>query len=305
MNPIRIGTRNSPLAMWQAVEVQKKIKDLGFQVEIIPITSLGDKNLTQPLYQMDIIGVFTRDLDVALLNNQIDIAVHSLKDVPTLLPEGILLSAVLERDYEADILVRNPKKNQKAGSYTNLYLGTGSLRRRAFWKSKYPEVTFGNIRGNVQTRLSKLDSEGFDGTIFSLAGIKRLGLPLDYEMLDFIIPAPAQGVVGITSLEKNKELTELLKMINHIDTQICVNIERDFLNKIEGGCTAPIGAFAKIKNNLVHFKAGIVSLEGTKKVLLEESFPIVESSTKGKKLALKAKRLGAEEIIREIKAYRE
>lgn len=305
MSPIRIGTRNSPLAMWQALKVQKKFKELGFQAVIVPITSHGDKNLTQPLYQMDIIGVFTRDLDIALLNDKIDVAVHSLKDVPTLLPEGIHLSAVLERDYEADVLVRNPNKIDKLSSYENLYLGTGSLRRRAFWKAKYPEVTFGNIRGNVQTRLSKLDSEGFDGTIFSLAGIKRLGLPLDYEVLDFIIPAPAQGVVGITSLEKNRELTELVRKINHKDTQICIDIERDFLNSIEGGCTAPIGALAKIKNNHVYFKAGIVSLDGTKKVLLDENFPISESYEKGRILALKAKKMGAEEIINEIKAYRE
>lgn len=305
MSLIRIGTRNSPLAMWQALEVKKKIKELGFQAEIIPITSSGDKDLTQPLYQMDIIGVFTRDLDIALLNDKIDLAVHSLKDVPTILPEGIFLSAVLERDYEADVLIRNPNKWDKKEFYDNLYIGTGSLRRRAFWKAKFPEVTFGNIRGNVQTRLSKLDSEGFDGTIFSLAGIKRLGLPLDYELLDFIIPAPAQGVVGITSLEKNKELTELVRKINHKNTQICIDLERDFLNKIEGGCTAPIGALARIENNHVIFKAGIVSLDGTKKILLDETFTVTESSEKGKTLALKAKKMGAEEIINEIRTYRE
>ncbi len=303
MNPIRIGTRNSPLAMWQAWEVEQKLKNLGFPTQIIPVTSLGDKDLTQPLYQMNIVGVFTRDLDIALLNKEIDIAVHSLKDVPTLLPENIIISAVLERDYESDILIRNPKKEDQKGIFDGLYIGTGSLRRRAFWKAQYPEVRFDNIRGNVQTRLNKLESENFDGTIFSLAGIKRLDLPLSYEILDFIIPAPAQGVVAVTSLETNKELTKILEKINHQDTQVCVEIERGFLNVLEGGCTAPIGAIAKIEDKQIHFKAGIVSLNGTKKVLLDEVLPISEHSSKGKILAEKAKSLGADKIIEEIKGF--
>ncbi len=301
MKPIRIGTRNSPLAMWQAWEVEQKLKDLGFSTQLVPITSLGDKNLTQPLYQMNIIGVFTRDLDIALLNNEIDIAVHSLKDVPTVLPENIILSAVLERDYESDILIRNPKKEDQKGFFNELYIGTGSLRRRAFWKAQYPDVKFDNIRGNVQTRLNKLETENFDGTIFSLAGIKRLNLPLSYEVLDFIIPAPAQGVVAITSLDSNPELTEILSKINHQDTRICIEIEREFLNVLEGGCTAPIGAIAKIKNKDIHFRAGVVSLDGTEKVLFDETFPISEYFSKGKFLAEKAKSLGADKIIQEIK----
>ncbi|MDR2123001.1 MAG: hydroxymethylbilane synthase [Flavobacteriaceae bacterium] len=302
MNTIRIGTRNSPLAMWQALEVEQKVRNLGYATEIVSVTSLGDKNLTQPLYQMNVVGVFTKDLDIALLNHEIDIAAHSLKDVPTVLPREIVLSAVLERDHESDILIRNPKKESQKGVFDDLYIGTGSLRRRAFWKAKYPHVRFDDIRGNVQTRLSKLESENFDGTVFSLAGIKRLELPLQYEILDFIIPAPAQGVVAVTSLREHHELTEILTNLNHQDTQICVEIEREFLNVLEGGCTAPIGAIAKIKNDEIHFKAGIVSLDGTKKVLFDEVFPVAEHTFKGKELADKAKKLGAEKIIEEIKA---
>lgn len=303
MDLIRIGTRNSPLAMWQALEVEQQLNKLGHTTQIIPIASLGDKNLTQPLYQMNVVGVFTRDLDIALLNNEIDIAVHSLKDVPTLLPEGIILSSVLKRDYESDILIRNPKKNLQAGNFENLYIGTGSLRRRAFWKASYPQVKFSNIRGNVQTRLLKLETENFDGTIFSLAGIKRLDLQMDYEVLDFIIPAPAQGVVGITSLENNVPVNEILKKINHKETQQCVTAEREFLNVLEGGCTAPIGAHAKIKNDQLIFQGGIVSLDGKKKVIIQDEFSIQSYSSIGKIMANKAKELGAQDIIDEIKSY--
>jgi hydroxymethylbilane synthase len=287
--------------MWQASEVEQRLKNLRYPTEIIPITSLGDKNLTQPLYQMNITGVFTRDLDVALLNNEIDIAVHSLKDVPTLLPKKIILSAVLERDYESDVLIRSHGTKAQKGIFENLHIGCGSLRRRAFWKAQYPEVTFDDIRGNVQTRLRKLESENFDGTILSLAGIKRLGLSLSYEILDFIIPAPAQGVVAVTSLETNQELLGILSGINHQDTRICVEIEREFLNILEGGCTAPIGAIAKIEKDNIHFRAGVVSLNGTRKVLLDEIFPVSEYRSKGKILAKKAQILGAVDIIREIK----
>lgn len=301
MMPIRIGTRNSPLAMWQAYTVEQKLKDLGYLTQIIPITSHGDKNLIQPLYKMNIVGVFTKDLDIALLNKEVDIAVHSLKDVPTILPENIELSAFLERDYEQDILIRNPSSHKKKGDFNDLYIGCGSLRRRAFWKTQYPNVMFDNIRGNVQTRLNKLKSDDLDGTIFSLAAIKRLNLPLPYEVLDFIIPAPAQGVVAVTSLKTNTRITEVLTKINHKKTQVCVQIERDFLNELEGCCTTPIGAIAKIENENIHFRAGVVSLDGNDKVWLDETFPIIERSLQGKKLAKKAKKMGADKIIEEIK----
>lgn len=301
MKPLRIGTRKSPLALWQAKEVEKKLNQLNIPTEIIPITSIGDKNLVQPLYEMNIVGVFTRDLDLALLNAEIDIAVHSLKDVPTILPKGIVLSAMLKRDYEADILVRNPKKNSTLRKFDGLNIGTGSLRRRAFWNAIYPNVNFHNLRGNLQTRLSKLETENLDGTIFSLAGIKRLNLNIDYEVLDFIIPAPGQGVVAISSLESNKEVNSLMNTINHKETQICTDIERDFLNSLEGGCTAPIAAYAKIENESIIFKGGIVSLDGSKKLILEKKVPINKYSDLGKTLGKEAFEQGGNEIIKEFK----
>ena len=181
MKTIRIGTRNSPLELWQAHEVESKLKALGFETEIVPILSSGDKNLDQPLYALGITGVFTKDLDIALLNKEIDIAVHSLKDVPTQLPQNIRISAVLERDFPQDVLVRN--NDAEPLDLEVLKIATSSLRRRAFWLKEFPETEFTDIRGNVQTRLKKLDDGIADATIFSLAGIKRMNLDIHYEQI--------------------------------------------------------------------------------------------------------------------------
>ena len=143
---------------------------------LVPVLSSGDKNLNQPLYSLGITGVFTKDLDIALLNNEIDIAVHSLKDVPTILPQNIEVSAVLERDFPQDVLVR--KSSSKNKDLSELKIATSSLRRRAFWSEKFPNTHFSDIRGNVQTRLKKLEEGDFDATLFSLAGIKRMEMEL-------------------------------------------------------------------------------------------------------------------------------
>ena len=195
MKNIRIGTRNSALALWQAEEVAEKLHQLNYTTEIVPIVSSGDKNLNQPLYSLGITGVFTRDLDVALLNDEIDIAVHSLKDVPTKLPDNIELVAYLERDFPQDVLIR--RKSAKNKELHELKLATSSLRRRAFWKKHYPETEFFDIRGNIQTRLQKLEEQDFDATILSLAGIKRMNMNIDYEMIPFMIPAPSQAIVPV------------------------------------------------------------------------------------------------------------
>jgi len=248
---IRIGTRNSPLAMWQAKEVEQKLQNLGYETVLVPVLSSGDKNLNQPLYSLGITGVFTKDLDIALLNNEIDIAVHSLKDVPTILPQNIEVSAVLERDFPQDVLVR--KSSSKNKDLAELKIATSSLRRRAFWSEKFPNTHFSDIRGNVQTRLKKLEEGDFDATLFSLAGIKRMEMELEYEMLDFTISAPSQGVVAISSRVDDVETKAILQKINHKTTQICVEIERSFLRTLEGGCTAPIGAIAVFKENKIKF----------------------------------------------------
>ena len=296
---IRIGTRNSPLAMWQAKEVEQKLQNLGYETVLVPVLSSGDKNLNQPLYSLGITGVFTKDLDIALLNNEIDIAVHSLKDVPTILPQNIEVSAVLERDFPQDVLVR--KSSSKNKDLAELKIATSSLRRRAFWSEKFPNTHFSDIRGNVQTRLNKLEEGDFDATLFSLAGIKRMEMELEYEMLDFMISAPSQGVVAISSRVDDVETKAILQKINHKTTQICVEIERNFLRTLEGGCTAPIGAIAVFEENKIKFSGRLNSLDGSKTINVVEEFDYDDSENYGKKFAEFVLKNGGKEMMEEIK----
>jgi len=296
---IRIGTRNSPLAMWQAKEVEQKLQNLGYETVLVPVLSSGDKNLNQPLYSLGITGVFTKDLDIALLNNEIDIAVHSLKDVPTILPQNIEVSAVLERDFPQDVLVR--KSSSKNKDLAELKIATSSLRRRAFWSEKFPNTQFSDIRGNVQTRLKKLEEGDFDATLFSLAGIKRMEMGLEYEMLDFMISAPSQGVVAISSRVDDVETKAILQKINHKTTQICVEIERNFLRTLEGGCTAPIGAIAVFKENKIKFSGRLNSLDGSKTINVVEEFEYDDSENYGKKFAEFVLENGGKKMMEEIK----
>lgn len=299
MNKLKIGTRNSPLALWQAQEVESKLKTLGFETEIVPIISSGDKNLDQPLYSLGITGVFTKDLDIALLNKEIDIAVHSLKDVPTQLPHNIQISAVLERDFPEDVLVRND--DSEPLDIEVLKIATSSLRRRAFWLKEFPETEFADIRGNVQTRLKKLDDGIADATIFSLAGIKRMNLDITYEQIPFLLQAPSQGVVAIASLSDNDKLNERLKTISHKETEICVTIEREFLKTLEGGCTAPIGAKAEMLDGQIRFIGRLCSLDGKNCIETDEIFDWNDSENFGEKIALKVLENGGKELMEEIR----
>lgn len=299
MKNIRIGTRNSPLALWQAREVARQLQNLNYTTDITPIVSSGDKQLNQPLYAMGITGVFTRDLDTALLNKEIDITVHSLKDVPTLLPENIELVAYLKRDFPEDILVRSSAAKDK--DLKDLKIATSSLRRRAFWSKEFPNTEFTDIRGNVQTRLKKLEDGIADATMFSKAGIERLALNIEYEELPIMISAPSQGVVVVAGHSDNKEINEALKQINHQETQICVEIERNFLKTLEGGCTAPIGAFAEMKDDKIRFVGRLCSLDGKDCIETDEIFDYDETKNFGEEIANQVLANGGRELMEEIK----
>lgn len=300
MRSIKIGTRNSPLALWQAREVARNLQNRNYKTDITPIVSTGDKNLTEPLYAMGITGIFTKDLDIALLNNTVDIAVHSLKDIPTQLPENIEIIAVLERDFPQDVLVRNTKSTQK--EHQELKIATSSLRRRAFWAKHYPETEFFDIRGNVQTRLQKLEDQNFDATLFSLAAIERMGLNIPYEHVPMMISAPAQGVVAVCGREDDHEIKDLFRVVDHRETRICIDIERNFLQALEGGCTAPIGAFAVInEEDEVRFIGRLCSLDGKECIETDEIFKWNDQENFGEKLAQKVLENGGQELMQEIK----
>ena len=200
---IRIGTRDSKLALWQANKVRNELKELGYESELVPIKSLGDIVLDKPLYELGVTGVFTKSLDVAMLHKKIDIAVHSLKDVPTVLPEKIMQAAVLKRDDYSDVLVL--KGTEEFFGQPNGIIATGSLRRKAMWLNRYPTHKVVGLRGNVNTRLEKLEnSESWNGAIFATAGLYRLGkIPTEAIKLSWMIPAPGQGAIMITCLQED------------------------------------------------------------------------------------------------------
>ena len=296
---IRIGTRESALALWQAHTFQDLLNSKGFSSELIPIKSEGDLDLVQPLYEMGTVGIFTKTLDTALLNNRIDLAIHSMKDVPTLLPKGIQQAAVLERGPVKDVLV---KKTNASSFEIPQIIATGSLRRKAQWLSKFPNHNIVPLRGNIQTRLKKLKNEDWDGAIFAEAALVRLKTENEnVNILDWMIPAPAQGALMIVCKSKDKALLDVLKQFNHPETALCTQIERDFLRTLEGGCTAPIGALAIVEGNNIQFQGGIFSLDGKRKFIIDETF---EKSTelKGVKLANQLLKKGAVELLQEFKS---
>ncbi|GGI56369.1 hydroxymethylbilane synthase [Winogradskyella haliclonae] len=270
---IRIGTRDSQLAMWQAKTVQSLLEQLGHKTVLVPVKSTGDIVLDKPLYELGITGIFTKTLDIAMLNGDIDIAVHSLKDVPTILPKGIVQAAVLKRGNINDTLVF--KKNEEFLSAKDAVIATGSLRRRAQWLNRYPTHTIVGLRGNVNSRLEKLENNDWNGAIFAGAGLGRLGIkPENSINLHWMIPAPAQGAVMVAALEDDDEVRDICKEINHPETEIGTTIEREFLNRLEGGCTAPIGAICYInKDNEVHFKGILLSKDGSRKIEVTKVMP--------------------------------
>lgn len=262
---IRIGTRDSELALWQAKTVQQQLEHLGHKTQLVPVKSTGDMRLDKPIYQLGIVGVFTRILDEAMLNNEIDIAVHSLKDVPTILPEGIVQAAVIKRGNVRDTLVF--KNNEEFLSQKKAVIATGSLRRKSQWLNRYPTHTVVGLRGNVNTRLQKLEKNDWNAAIFAAAGIGRIGLrPENAINLDWMVPAPGQGAIMVTARADDEDMLNICREINHEETEICTAIERKFLNLLEGGCSAPIGALAFVKNEEVSFQGILLNLDGSKKI---------------------------------------
>ena len=299
---IRIGTRDSELALWQANTVKDRLEDLGYQTQLIPVKSTGDLILDKPLYEMGITGIFTKTLDVAMLNGTVDIAVHSMKDVPTALPKGIVQAAVLKRAATEDILVTEGRIAYEKPCT----IATGSLRRKAQWLSRYPHHTVVDLRGNVNTRLQKLQDNNWQGAIFAKAGLKRIDvLPEHFETLDWMVPAPAQGAMMVVALEKDTFCKEALLKLNDKTTEICTKMERDFLRMLEGGCTAPIGALAEVIGKNIQFKGCLFSLDGKEKLEIAASTPLnlitEEDYTLGKEKANELLNTGGRELMTQIK----
>jgi hydroxymethylbilane synthase len=298
---IRIGTRDSELALWQAHTVQKKLTDLGYKTEIIAVKSQGDIILDKPLYELGITGIFTKTLDIAMINGQVDITVHSMKDVPTALPIGIVQAAVLERANTLDILVHKGNLDFLQEKAT---IATGSLRRQSMWLNKYPNHTVVDLRGNVNTRMQKLTESDWSGAVFAAAGLERINLkPTDFINLDWMIPAPAQGAMVVVAMGNDDFTLDAISQLNDVETEICTYIERQFLKTLEGGCTAPIGALAKyceIEDTFI-FKGALLSIDGKQKLEIEKIVPVEEWKKLGFNCANEILEQGGAELMKTIK----
>ncbi|MDP1764655.1 MAG: hydroxymethylbilane synthase [Sediminibacterium sp.] len=299
---IRIGTRESQLAVWQATEVKEQLAKQGFLAGLVPIKSEGDIDLCTPLYQMGVQGVFTRSLDTAILNNKIDIAVHSMKDVPIQLARGIVQSAVLKRASHKDILVHTRNTAFLDDVKSVAHIATSSVRRRSQWLNRYPHHIIENIRGNVNTRLQKLANSNWQGAIFAAAGLERIQLrPENSIDLNWMLPAPAQGAIMLVCREDDFFCREASATLNDLSTALCTAIERDFLKKLMGGCSTPISALAEIKNNTIHFEGNILSLDGKEKVSVNLSTAIQLSESFGIKAAEELLNSGGDKIAETIR----
>lgn len=302
---IRVGSRRSNLAMWQSEYVIDLLKEEypEYTFELIPISTKGDKMLDVALSKIGDKGLFTKELEVALLENRIDFAVHSMKDIPTALPEGLAISAITKRHDASDVLISKNKV-----SFEDLpkgaKVGTSSLRRRAQILNRRPDLNLQDIRGNINTRLKKMEDENFDAIILAAAGAERLGWhDIITEKLDFnlTLPAVGQGALGIETRENDEDIFKLLSTINHSETNSCVSAERALLRYLEGGCQIPIGAHGKIENNKLYLEAMVASLDG--KIMIRGNIEgeIKDATELGIALAKELKEKGAVKILDEIR----
>ncbi len=297
-----IGTRDSKLATWQAEHVRKELRKQGHHSKLKFVKTEGDAVLDTPLPLMGGKGVFTKALDEALFRGDIDIAVHSFKDIPTTLPEGLMIAAVMEREDPFDALVARKGLDFLDNEDYQAVIATSSNRRASQWINKYPKHQTVDIRGNVQTRLRKLKESDWDATIFAMAGLKRLGLEDRADLkLDWMLPAPAQGALAIMIRSDDERLAQILKRLNHKDTELCTRIERDFLFMMEAGCSAPVGAFAFVDDGMVNFKAVVLMPDGSERFDIEDAISVDNAREMGIWTAEEIISMGADKVIRAIR----
>ncbi|HQS85021.1 MAG TPA: hydroxymethylbilane synthase [Alphaproteobacteria bacterium] len=294
--PLRIGTRESPMAMVQAQMVLSALENiypaLKGNIKLCPMKTSGDILFNEPLYLSGGKGLFTKELEHALLSNRVDLAVHSLKDMPTRLPDGLMLSCFLKRTEARDAFVSFRYESLNALPLKGR-LGTSSIRRAAQSLNMRPDLTIVPLRGNVNTRLQKIKNGEMDGSILSFSGLERLNLEkVAKEILDpmVFVPAPGQGVICIEILCSNKALQTLLLPLNDLETQICIEAERAVLKSVDGSCRVPVGAWAKkIEGDKVHIQGFLAEttkppFKASRTVLRSIEGPFHEATELGKTL---------------------
>ncbi len=310
MRSIRIATRNSPLALWQANYVKQRLEEShnGLDVQIVGMTTKGDQLLDRSLVAVGGKGLFLKELEVSLLNNETDIAVHSMKDVPVDLPQGLEISVLCEREDPRDAFISN--------TFQNLYalpagarVGTSSLRRIAQLKNAFPDVQFLELRGNVNTRLRKLDEGDYDAIILATAGLKRLGFENRIKQFitpELCLPAVGQGIVGIECRSNDDAVKELLAPLHNVESEIALAAERSMNAALEGGCQVPVAGYAEINNGKLNLRGLVGRVDGSQLLQAQEvatKLTLIESEALGQKLATELLKQGAADILQSV--YRE
>ena len=305
---IRIGSRGSELALWQSYHVKTLLEARfpGISIDVQKIKTTGDKIQDAPLAKIGDKGLFTKELEIALLDERVDIAVHSFKDVPTFVPEGLAIAAVLEREDVHDVFIVHSKKSHRTflDLPANAVIATGSLRRKCQLLNVRPDLQIVEIRGNLNTRMKKLDSSEWDGMILAKAGVTRLGWELRItDMLPFelMLPAVGQGALAIESRAGDRSVVDMLRPLHHERTAVAVTAERALLRYFEGGCQIPIGAYGQIIGDTLHLDAVIGSLDGKRIVRGNKVGAIADAEHIGIVLAKQLFGQGGKEILEEIR----
>jgi hydroxymethylbilane synthase len=300
---LRVGTRGSTLAMWQAKYVASLIetKHSDIQIELVKIKTTGDKILDAPLARIGGKGLFTKEIEEALLDGRVDLAVHSMKDLPTELPEGLKLGAIMEREDPRDAFISRDgrlldqlEKGEK--------IGTSSLRRQAFLLNIYPDIDIVSIRGNVDTRLRKVESEDLAGIMLASAGVRRMGFEdriTTYMQPEIMIPAIGQGALGIEIRADDSRVEPIVSELNHETTATCILVERAFLQRMGGGCQVPLAAHAQIENDSMTVRTAVVHPNGSPMMREQYSGPMQKASL-GSQLADTLLSQGADKIMKSV-----
>lgn len=301
MKALRIGTRESALALWQAEHVRRKMQELhGLECEIIRIKTSGDHLQSAPVGQMGLKGIFLKEIEEALLEGRVDLAVHSLKDVPTETPRGLVFPAYTRREDARDCLISRSGRTLAelpAGSL----VGTSSVRRQAQLRFHRKDLRVADLRGNVDTRLRKLDAGEFDAIVVAKAGVERLSLAqriTEVLSLEVMLPAVGQGALAIECRASDAALVRQLAALNDGETRACVAAERALLAELQGGCQLPLGAYARIENGLLFLKACVLAADGSDRVSESIEGKPEDAEKMGRKLGQSLLEAGADRILR-------
>ena len=303
MKKIKIATRRSPLAIWQAEYVKKELirNHSDIEIQIVRIQTEGDRFLDAPLFDIGGKGLFIKELEEALLSKNADIAVHSMKDVIVELPKGLEISVIMKREDSRDVLISN-QYNSIAEIPDNSTVGTSSLRRQSQLKQVNSNILFEDLRGNVETRIGKLDDGKYDAIILAAAGIIRLGLAERItELISFshVLPAVGQGAIGIECRTNDETTQQLIAPLNDKYTSLCVLTERAFSRRLNGGCQLPIASHAVIENNQIKVDGLVARLDGSKVIRLQKIGELEDADKIGSSLAEALLDNGADAILKD------